>query len=78
MRNDYSIAYQRYSWEYGLPEIMARIEGVGLWQGDFERLEDLAAQPSALSAFVSAPICGHRADTKTKKPESIRGVFVPS
>ena len=40
VRRGYAVAYWRYSWRYALPEIMARIEGVGLWQGDFERPED--------------------------------------
>jgi endonuclease YncB( thermonuclease family) len=40
MRRGYAVAYWRYSWRYVLPEIMAWMEGMELWQGDFERPED--------------------------------------
>jgi len=36
LRNGYAVAH----WRYSQADIMARIEGVGLWQGDFERPED--------------------------------------
>jgi endonuclease YncB( thermonuclease family) len=40
VRRGYAVAYWCYSWRYALPEIMARIESAGIWQGDSERPED--------------------------------------